>query len=44
MLYKKDKKKRRSYDYLVTPKSNEHLKKNKQKGQVILARLEKNNK
>ncbi len=44
MLYRKDKKKKRNYDYLVTPKSNEHLKKNKPKGQVILARLEKNNK
>lgn len=41
MLYKKDKKKKRNYDYLATPPSNERLLKNIQKGQITLHRINK---
>lgn len=41
MLYNKDEKIKGIYDHLKTPLSNEHLLKNKKKGQRILTRLNK---
>jgi hypothetical protein len=44
MLYNKDKKVKRSYAFLLEPKSNEHLKKNQKKGQHIITKLQKKQK
>ncbi len=44
MLYNNDKKVKRSYSFLLEPKSSEHLKKNQTKGQHIITKLQKKHK
>ncbi len=41
MLYKKGKKVKRNYDYLVTPASNEHLLKKKNRTQKVSTKFKK---
>lgn len=42
MLYNKDKKVKRSYAFLLEPKSNEHLKKNLKKGSTLSQNFKEN--